>query len=156
MYRIGILLLVLPVFLISLAGCAATGTNQGLETQSLRNQITVLEAQLKVKDDEIESLKNTGTGEAAAQVQVKQETERQQVITKQECSYPKDKAPVKVRKIQSALKKAGFDPGKIDGQMGKDTREAIKGFQKANNLEVTGKVDQQTWKLLKPCLKKGK
>lgn len=142
----------LPVFLISLAGCATTSTNNDLEMQSLRNQITVLETQLKAKDTEIEDLKKAA--ETQPVYQAGEQGDAREAAVKKECPYPKDRVPVKVRKIQSALKKAGFNPGKIDGQMGKDTREALKAFQKANNLEVTGKVDQETWKLLKPYSKK--
>jgi carboxyl-terminal processing protease len=53
-----------------------------------------------------------------------------------------------------ALKNAGYDPGKIDGKMGKQSSEAIKAFQKANNLPVDGKVGKKTWSLLRDYLNK--
>ncbi len=49
-----------------------------------------------------------------------------------------------VKKIQEALKDKGQDPGTIDGIMGKKTHEAIRAFQKSNNLKVTGRVDKET------------
>lgn len=43
-----------------------------------------------------------------------------------------------VRSIQEALRKAGFDPGLIDGIAGARTKAAIQAFQKANGLKVDG------------------
>jgi uncharacterized protein (TIGR02594 family) len=42
------------------------------------------------------------------------------------------------RELQKALKAKGFDPGDIDGVMGRNTIAAIRGFQAANGLEVDG------------------
>src|SRR3569623_2031113 len=46
--------------------------------------------------------------------------------------------------LQVSLDRAGFSPGVIDGTMGRLTRDAVKGFQEANGLAVTGEVDTQT------------
>ena len=45
---------------------------------------------------------------------------------------------------QVVLDRQGFGPGVIDGAMGKSTRNALKGFQEANDLEVTGELDDAT------------
>jgi len=50
--------------------------------------------------------------------------------------------------IQIALKNAGFYDGEIDGQIGTKTRNAIKEFQKQNDLEVDGVVGRNTWEVL--------
>jgi Putative peptidoglycan binding domain len=50
----------------------------------------------------------------------------------------------KVREIQEALKTKGFDPGAADGMIGKKTNQAIREFQKSNNLQVTGRIDEKT------------
>jgi peptidoglycan hydrolase-like protein with peptidoglycan-binding domain len=47
--------------------------------------------------------------------------------------------------IKEFLKKAGFDPGPGYGGIGSKARAAIRSFQKANNLKVTGFVDSKTW-----------
>ncbi|MFY9402151.1 MAG: peptidoglycan-binding domain-containing protein, partial [Candidatus Omnitrophota bacterium] len=47
-----------------------------------------------------------------------------------------------------------YDLGKIDGRMGKQTREAIRSFQRANNLVVDGKVGKKTWEILRGYLGK--
>ena len=62
----------------------------------------------------------------------------------------KDKAMVK--KIQNALKKKGYYKGyklKVNGIYDKRTQKAVKQFQKAKGLKVTGKVNQVTAKKLK-------
>jgi len=53
-----------------------------------------------------------------------------------------------VSEIQSALKNAGYYVGLVDGKKGPMTKKAIEDFQKANNLEVDGKVGPKTWDLL--------
>jgi peptidoglycan hydrolase-like protein with peptidoglycan-binding domain len=53
----------------------------------------------------------------------------------------------KVKAVQSALNKAGYSL-KEDGVMGKKTHMALKEYQKANNLKVTGKVNKATLKKL--------
>src|SRR3954470_9717970 len=46
--------------------------------------------------------------------------------------------------LQVTLDRAGFSPGVIDGTMGRLTREALKGFQKARDLKVTGDINPET------------
>ncbi len=53
----------------------------------------------------------------------------------------------KVRALQDALNAKGAKL-KVDGVMGKQTRMALKAFQKDNGLKVTGKVDAATKKAL--------
>ena len=50
----------------------------------------------------------------------------------------------RVRAVQEALKTKGFDPGPIDGVKGPQTTQAVKDFQRAENLEVTGRADSAT------------
>lgn len=50
----------------------------------------------------------------------------------------------RVRAVQEALKTKGFDPGPIDGVQGPQTTQAVKDFQRAENLEVTGRADSAT------------
>jgi len=128
----------LVVFVIGLTGCATARRQKELEIQGLKNQVSVLESQLQSKDAEINSLKDA--------LSKQQEKETREVLTR--VSNPKTK------QVQIALKNAGFYAASIDGKKGKLTREAIKAFQKANNLAVTGKTDRQTWSLLKGYLYK--
>ena len=49
-----------------------------------------------------------------------------------------------VMQAQVVLDRIGFGPGVIDGKMGMSTENALRGFQEANDLEVTGRLDQPT------------
>jgi hypothetical protein len=49
-----------------------------------------------------------------------------------------------VKQIQEALKDKGQNPGEADGIMGPKTQQALRDFQKSQNLQVTGRVDEKT------------
>lgn len=53
-----------------------------------------------------------------------------------------------VEEVQRILQESGCNPGEPDGKMGEKTREAIKKFQKAHQLEVDGRIGYQTLKKL--------
>jgi len=129
------------VFLFSLSGCATMRKDNDLETQGLRNKVSALEAQLKEKDDEINSLKETP---------VKSNEE----LNLNAGKVSETKQQIDPKQIQTALKNAGYYQGVVDGRMGKKTRKAVRAFQKANKLPADGKVGKNTWDLLKDYLEK--
>jgi lipoprotein-anchoring transpeptidase ErfK/SrfK len=49
---------------------------------------------------------------------------------------------------QILLSRANFSTGEIDGAAGANFRQAVKGFQTAHDLRVTGHVDRATWTAL--------
>ncbi|MBX7457664.1 L,D-transpeptidase family protein [Qipengyuania sp. 1NDH17] len=49
-----------------------------------------------------------------------------------------------IMQAQVVLDRIGFGPGVIDGKMGMSTENALNGFQEANDLEVTGELDEAT------------
>lgn len=49
-----------------------------------------------------------------------------------------------VTKMQENLRGKGYYRGEVDGVFGLRTRASIRGFQKAENLPVTGQLDTQT------------
>ncbi len=53
-----------------------------------------------------------------------------------------------VMSVQRLLAKRGFDPGTPDGQIGPRTREAVRAFQEANGLPVTGDISKDLVKVL--------
>jgi len=50
-----------------------------------------------------------------------------------------------VRRVQQNLTSAGFDTNGLDGRFGQGTASALKQFQAAKGLAVTGVVDDLTW-----------
>lgn len=53
-----------------------------------------------------------------------------------------------VKDLQSALKKAGFYEGSIDGGFGVQTKAAVIKFQQSKKMTSDGVVGPQTWALL--------
>lgn len=49
-----------------------------------------------------------------------------------------------VRKVQAQLSQLGYYGGRVDGQIGSQTSAAIRRFQIAENLKVTGELNRQT------------
>ena len=52
--------------------------------------------------------------------------------------------PDHVRAVQRALNDRGYNVGSVDGVWGPSTEQALRHFQQANNLPVTGTLDQRT------------
>jgi len=55
-----------------------------------------------------------------------------------------DDKPRPTMQAQVVLDRLGFTPGVIDGKEGLSTRNAVSGFQEANDLAATGKLDDPT------------
>ena len=49
-----------------------------------------------------------------------------------------------VERAQQALKQMGHDPGPVDGVVGAQTAAALRAYQKAQGLRVTGQLDPAT------------
>lgn len=56
--------------------------------------------------------------------------------------------PAKITEIQRALKKAGFEPGPVDGHLRAQTMKAVNRYQQANSLPVDGFLNLETVKAL--------
>ena len=79
-----------------------------------------------------------GAGASGSSIRMEQEERRGQTGV-----HPGD-----VRQAQERLKEAGFHPGPLDGQLGAQTKDAIKEYQKAHGLPQTGQLDEPTRDLL--------
>jgi peptidoglycan hydrolase-like protein with peptidoglycan-binding domain len=53
---------------------------------------------------------------------------------------PSQESPA-VRDIQMKLRERGFDPGPVDGLLGRRTCDAVKAYQKAAGMRVNGVLD---------------
>ncbi|MBN2097860.1 MAG: peptidoglycan-binding protein [Candidatus Omnitrophica bacterium] len=138
-------ILLLSVVVFSLAGCATARKDvANLETQQLKARISELETELSQKDEEINYLE----GELFNTQKEKQQSVAKRTKTKSisEASRPTPK------RIQLALKNAGFYKGPVDGKIGQGTKTAIKQFQKAQGIKADGIVGKQTWLKLKKHL----
>jgi len=63
------------------------------------------------------------------------------VSTHDESNAPR---PARVMAMQQALTDRGYDPGTIDGIMGRKTAAALRRYQELENLGVTGRIDAET------------
>ncbi|MGD8562330.1 MAG: peptidoglycan-binding domain-containing protein [Desulfarculaceae bacterium] len=84
---------------------------------------------------------------AAAPVKTAKKTKAVKKQTSQAAKKKAIKANPQVKAAQSALVSAGYKI-KADGVMGKNTKKALRAFQKKNKLKVTGKLDAATKKAL--------
>jgi len=127
------LVLLAALSISSVSGCAtANQVKPTAREQELQSRVSSLEEELKAKDDEIRMIQDsanvdTSSSSAASCAKVKPTNKR----------------------IQAALKNAGYYKGKVDGKVGKNTRKAIIAFQKANGLKGDGVVGNRTWEMLK-------
>lgn len=147
MFKKSVIFLSFLISLFFLTGCATMHKQKDLQIQGLKNQISALETQIQSKDDEIAGLRESLSKIAEEKERLAGEISKKKVIAEV-------KSRPNVKQIQIALRNAGYNPGSIDGKMGRQTREAIKAFQRANNLTADGKVGKLTWVLLKEYLYK--
>ncbi len=49
-----------------------------------------------------------------------------------------------IKQIQSKLKQQGYDVGKVDGQLGPNTQQALRQFQEDKGMQATGQPDRET------------
>jgi|APTNR8051073442_1049403.scaffolds.fasta_scaffold56854_2 peptidoglycan hydrolase-like protein with peptidoglycan-binding domain len=138
---------------LSASGCAGARLNKGAESKPLKpaERIAQLESEVKAKDQEIVRL----------QTEMSSMRDRSTVIedayayepatnVKTASSTAALRVPgVTVQQLQRALQSAGYEPGPIDGRLGRRTKEAVRSFQRAEGLKVDGVVGQKTWTALK-------
>ena len=145
MNRSALQLLAFSTLTVLLAtGCATTRAHKPNAAQDPQTQIADLQSQLVAKDQEIADLK----------YQV--ESSRQALpVTNFTSGSGGDSANiirvsgVSASEVQRALLRAGYDPGPIDGKLGKKTKSAIKAFQRKQGLTADGVIGEKTWSALK-------
>ena len=143
--------------LFLLAGCATT--QQPSTVNALQIKVAQLENKLEEKDQQINALQDQ-VRDLSGQVE-SNETNPAMESTKSSASSDFSKSSskkdiirvgVNAEKIQTALKKAGYYDGPIDGKMGSRSQKAIAEFQKDHNLTSDGIIGQRTWIELKKYL----
>lgn len=149
----------LPIILL-LSGCATATTKKvnALETKtaaleekvsSLEQRQSVIESQSGESRESVGYVKGRleGIPHGPSTVVVTGGTGNEGYL------YKSGKASLTKKDIQIALKNAGYYNGPIDGKIGRNTKKAIKEFQKANGLKTDGKVGAKTKDLLFQYLK---
>jgi peptidoglycan hydrolase-like protein with peptidoglycan-binding domain len=100
----------------------------------------------------------SGTREAVAKFQADEGLEATRFVDKLTWEHLQSyqsgpffhKGQIHFKSVQQALRKAGYDPGKMDGMMGRGTRDAIIAFQKNKGLDPDGHLGLKTMKALVP------
>ena len=118
-----------------LAGCAST--RQTGSVNELQIRVAQLEREVASKDETIAALQQRTTqssGRSGRSSSVST-AENRGII----------RVPASVRDVQTALQRAGYYSGNIDGKIGGQTIEGIKRFQKDNHLKVDGVIGASTW-----------
>ena len=156
------------ILMVTLTGCATAPKPQAADSSIVLNhmkiKIAAMEDQLTQKDQKIEELRyevkelayQVETLDMSGVIEPRKRTKRS--ISSQKLKIKKDKfekilrIPVAPKKVQLALKNAGYYSGRIDGKLGSQTRKAIREFQKDHNLKIDGIIGQKTWKEIKNYL----
>lgn len=140
-----------------LSGCATTQKTANPDIQSMQSRIDFLESEINTKDQEIGSMRNQlkrANQNYAANEDYEVSVNRNKSTIRTQTRKNEFKEIIKVdgvtaEKVQIALKNAGFYNGELDGKIGPKTKDAIKAFQRDNNLTVDGVVGRGTWSRLK-------
>jgi Putative peptidoglycan binding domain len=107
-----------------------------------------VDAKDTIKEKAVEAKDKIKEKTTEAKDKVKEKVHRTEDKADAKVERAKDKMAAKsdpdVRQAQMTLKEKGHDPGPIDGIMGPRTRSAVRSFQKAENLKVTGRLDSET------------
>ena len=134
---------VVPITFL-LAGCS---TVSGKRLNSLETKVSTLEAKVDSVEQRQSAIEGQ-TGESKVDSRGSSTVVVTGVQGNEGYLYKSGKKSLTHKDIQLALKNAGFYNGPIDGKIGRNTKKAIKEFQKANGLKADGKVGSKTKSLL--------
>ncbi len=125
--------LLLPLLV---SGCATVGSKRTGDAAAEAARLQELEAEIETRDKKIEELESEIVTLRSGPAAPVSGTIKTGVL----------RVPgVTVLELQAALKRAGVDPGPLDGKLGSKTKEAIKEFQRRKNLKADGVVGAKTW-----------
>ena len=135
----------LAAFIVS--GCGTAPKKVQAEVTGIKTRVETLESRVESVETKQAEVERTTAEQAQALEDLKTSTSTQ---AKSNISVKtrEDAHGSRMKDIQQALKNAGYYDGKVDGVKGKNTKKAIKDFQKANGLKADGVVGPRTWDLL--------
>ncbi|HXV19004.1 MAG TPA: peptidoglycan-binding domain-containing protein [Candidatus Omnitrophota bacterium] len=126
-------------------GCASTRARKADPQMDQQAHIAQMQNELAAKDQQIQELQYQLQGQQSA-LQNQSNFSADSPASKKS-AYIRVSG-VSVKQVQRALLNKGYDPGPVDGKMGKKTKSAIKQFQRSNNLKADGIIGQRTWSRL--------
>lgn len=137
--RLSVLVPILAAAVL-MSGCATTRPRRA-EKVDPQAQVVDLQNQLQAKDQQIQDLQSQLAASS-------QPMPMSNFSSSGRSSSVIRVSGVSVTELQRALKKAGYDPGPVDGRVGKKTKSAIRRFQRDQGLASYGVVGDKTWTLL--------
>ncbi len=133
-------LFIVPVTALLLAGCATTRAKKA-DMPDADSQLVQMQTQLQALEQENQELRS----QLESQERSVGDFSDRSVSAKSDILRV---SGVTATQLQKALHRAGYDPGPIDGRVGKKTRSAVKAFQRRQNLKADGIVGERTWSAL--------
>lgn len=155
MFRKGFLLIVvICLAVVIVSGCGTPRKKINEEISGIKTRVDTLETRVE--------------GVEAKQAEVEKavtQAPKDEPVTVTEPSWPADTnftsrtgettSKVDIKDVQTALKNAGYYSGKVDGIKGRNTKRAIKAFQRDHGLVSDGVAGKKTWELLGKYLSSG-
>jgi murein L,D-transpeptidase YcbB/YkuD len=133
--------LAVPVSVLFIAGCATTRAKKA-GMPDADSQVVQMQTQLQALEQENQELRSQLESQERSSGDF---SDRSVAASKSEILRVSGVTPTQ---LQKALRRAGYDPGPIDGRIGKKTRAAVKAFQRRQNLKADGIVGERTWSAL--------
>jgi murein L,D-transpeptidase YcbB/YkuD len=130
----------LTLTVVTLTGCAGT---RGAQLRNMQTQIAYLEGRVQAIEQQ------TGIVESKAWNQREDVSYLRGRVEGMQAGFGQSGRATAIKstpkRIQTALKNAGYYTGSVDGKIGPQTKQAIKEFQRTHGLSVDGKVGPKTW-----------
>ncbi|MEG3753758.1 peptidoglycan-binding domain-containing protein [Psychromonas arctica] len=141
-------------------GCTTTNNNnakqQGSKTvvqTTTKTTVTTQQKSGNASKTVVQTSKKTNQASKAS-VKTPQKVQQKSVTTTHKTTTKAVSGRSLILQTQQQLNRLGYKAGSADGLMGKNTREAIKRFQKQHNIRVDGKSTSALLALLKKANKK--
>ena len=152
--RTSVLISLLGVLLIGGTGCARQKKASRLNT--IEAQVNVITEELARLDQSVQEIRGSLETKSSAQQELPAGARLAAPSNGAAASSPVYRTPSGFElpsiNIQTALKNAGYYNGRVDGKIGTQTKEAVRAFQRDNDLEADGVVGRRTWDKLKTHL----
>jgi len=130
----------LSLMTVTLTGCAG---HRAAQTQNLNMQVAQLDGRISMLENHLGLIEGKAWNQREDVSYLRGRVEGMQAGFGQSGRAASIKSTPK--RIQTALKNAGYYSGSVDGKVGPQTKQAIKEFQRTHGLSADGKVGPKTW-----------